>query len=625
MITPSVFKIRNYYYDTHDLIGSGGFGVVYKAYKDTDPKTPYALKIIQSKEAKNVEKEIEILNKLRNDKIIKLVDYIITGEGARKTYYKFFEYCEEGSLKSKLKTSSFKIEYEDMEGKKCLVPYLPEEQVIDYLKQIVEGFHYLSKENIIHRDLKPSNILFKNSKVKIIDFDFAEYIDHKETPSFRTNAYYTSPEAFVGDSENLSKCDVFSLGIILHELLFGRFPWTPKVKCEYQFFKESKKPIKFPLYPKISLQMKQLIFELLTHDQKKRPNWNEVCMRMDKLGFLSEISTPPLKLSRIKFDISKYYVSTMEDPGGENKNDGKKTRMNELGGTPIKKSRRKVDMSKYYELASEDSDDLSKNYVSTIEDSSGENKNEDKKMRKNELVGTPIKTSRTKVDISKYYKLAREDSDGENKNETNPKMKNRCGLDEKTTLESINVELKFANFFGCDFDMLFGPNKIFLLKDQNLLNLLRDQILDCLDRFAKNFYSDAKKKLKNLKKANPDLDELQTLEKKIKDHEFYSVEDVNDQPNYKEFRRYLKRFLKAHKFFFLKDNEKNLISGGYNLVFYKLFCICLRMVKAHQPFEIFAENEEDLLPQMFDDLLQTYDNMKLDDFLKEIRESLKIK
>ena len=49
------------------------------------------------------------------------------------------------------------------------------------------------------------------------------------------------------------------------------------------------------------------------------------------------------------------------------------------------------------------------------------------------------------------------------------------------------------------------------------------------------------------------------------------------------------------------------------------------MAKAHQPFEIFAENEEDLLSNTLDDLLQTYDNMKLDDLLKEIRQCFKIK
>ena len=344
----------------------------------------------------------------------------------------------------------------------------------------------MSKENIIHRNLKPSNILFdKSGGLKLIDFEFAKYIDHKETPSVGSYGY-KSPEVFVGDYKNLSKCDVWSLGIMMYQLLYGSFPWTPEIKCDYQFYEESKKALKFPKYPKVSLRMKQLIFELLTHDQKKRPNWNEVIMRMNKLGFLREVT--PLKLSRTKVDISKYYVSTMEDSGGENKN-------------------------------------------------------EDKKFSKNELVGTPKKKSRTKVDLSKYYELTTEDSDGENKNETNPKMKNRCGFDERTTFESINVELNLANFFG-NCVSFFEQNTSFLLKDQNSL---RKEILDYLDRFAKNFYSNAKKKLKSLKKVNPDLDELKTLEKKIKNNEFYSVEEeINDQPNYEEFRLHLKKFLKAH-------------------------------------------------------------------------------
>ena len=124
--------------------------------------------------------------------------------------------------------------------------------------------------------------------------------------------------------------------------------------------------------------------------------------------------------------------------------------------------------------------------------------------------------------------------------------------------------------------------------------------MDFLNRIAINFVFDAKKDFQDLKKITPDLDELQILQKTIDDHEFNVAQENKDPPNYRELRHLLKRFLKAHKFIFLKENENFLLYGDQSLLFYKLFCFFFRIIKTHQPFEIFAEKEEDLISQIFD-------------------------
>lgn len=535
---PTVVKIQNYYYDKRDKIGSGGYACVYKAFKDSDPTTPYALKIIdisskpnQEKLILNIEREIKLLTNIKNENVIKLLDYFVVGEGTKKIYFLFFEFGNEGSLETRLKTSPLEIQYEEKQNVKCSVSYLQEEEVIKIMRQIANGFKYLSGEGIIHRDLKPSNIVFKNSIAKIIDLDFSKYIDYKDTPAIGTYGY-KSPEVFIGEYEHLAKCDIWSFGIMIFELLFGRFPWIPQSKCDFQFLEVSRNHIKFPKFPAVSFQMKKLLREILVFDYNRRLDWNGVCQRMDELGLGS----------------------------GEE----------ELGTPKALKKKSKVDMTKYYSSVSEES---------KIEEFIPKNENKE----------------------AKNFE------------------------DDKKRIESIKIKLKFASFFGtCYFNMIFNIEQktIFLSKNQNDL---KNEILDFLNRIAINFVIDAKKDFKDLKKVTPDIDELQNLQKKINDHEFNIAQENDDPPNYRQFRHLLKKFLKIHKFIFLKENENFLLYGDQSLLFYKLFCFLLRIVNTHQAFEIFAEKEEDLISQNVDDLLLKYEYMKLDNFIKEIREGLRIK
>jgi len=81
---------------------------------------------------------------------------------------------------------------------------------------------------ILHRDIKPENILISGDKIKIIDFGWSNQND-----DFR-NTYcgtpdYLSPEMIMGTGHN-EKLDIWTLGILMYELLNGKPPFTPKVK-----------------------------------------------------------------------------------------------------------------------------------------------------------------------------------------------------------------------------------------------------------------------------------------------------------------------------------------------------------------------------------------------------------
>jgi serine/threonine protein kinase len=95
------------------------------------------------------------------------------------------------------------------------------------LKDIIDGFKYLSSLGITHRDLKPANILLKNGRCKIGDFGFAKNLQYGENTimsSIVGTPLYMSPQILnrVGYT---TKSDLWSVGLIYYEMLHGFTPW----------------------------------------------------------------------------------------------------------------------------------------------------------------------------------------------------------------------------------------------------------------------------------------------------------------------------------------------------------------------------------------------------------------
>lgn len=80
---------------------------------------------------------------------------------------------------------------------------------------------------IIHRDIKPANILIKQGVFKIADFGFARQVDNNNDlmMSIAGTPFYMAPQVLLHEPYS-SKCDVWSLGMIAYELLFGKLPFT---------------------------------------------------------------------------------------------------------------------------------------------------------------------------------------------------------------------------------------------------------------------------------------------------------------------------------------------------------------------------------------------------------------
>lgn len=98
------------------------------------------------------------MKKMEHPNIVRLLDVYQTSNNL----YLVTEYCEEGDLRTHIKKNR----------------KLAEKDALLFLKDIVSGFAYLTKQGVIHRDLKPANILLSKGRCKISDFGFAKNLDN---------------------------------------------------------------------------------------------------------------------------------------------------------------------------------------------------------------------------------------------------------------------------------------------------------------------------------------------------------------------------------------------------------------------------------------------------------------
>ena len=194
-------------------IGEGGMANVYLAH-DTILDRDVAVKILRGdladdeKFVRRFQREAIAASSLSHPNIVEMYD---VGEDNGK-YYIVMEYVEGKTLKSLIKKRGALT--------------LPE--VIDIMQQLTSAISCAHDSNIIHRDIKPQNVLIKEDGiVKITDFGIAMALNSNEltqTNSVMGSVHYLPPEQANGKGATL-KSDIYSLGIVMFELLTGKLPF----------------------------------------------------------------------------------------------------------------------------------------------------------------------------------------------------------------------------------------------------------------------------------------------------------------------------------------------------------------------------------------------------------------
>ncbi|CAK94087.1 unnamed protein product (macronuclear) [Paramecium tetraurelia] len=255
------------YVVVNKTLGQGAYGIVYRGFYQEDETKQVAVKTIKiatisdtPKMIELIKREIAILQKINHPNIVRLYDVARTNN----YLYMFLEYCADGDLKDYMAKKEEKR--------------LSELEAVIFIKHIVEGFKRLYKQKIIHRDIKPANILLHQGVAKITDFGFARVMDSEmNDPAYLSrlgSPLYMAPQILEGQPFS-AKCDVWSVGVMFYELLYGRTPWS--AENAYSLLENIKKQsLKFPPKPVRSQKIKELITLMLRVQEKDRISWEGV-------------------------------------------------------------------------------------------------------------------------------------------------------------------------------------------------------------------------------------------------------------------------------------------------------------------------------------------------------------
>jgi len=256
LTTGSTFAGR---YQIIEELGKGGMGNVYKVH-DTKIKEKIALKLIKpeiAKDKKTIERfsnELRLARKIRHKNICQMFDL---GE-EQGTHFITMEFVPGQDLKGLIRQSG----------------QLAVGTTINIAKQICEGLTEAHKLEVVHRDLKPSNIMIdKEGDVRIMDFGIARSLEAKGITGAGVmigTPEYMSPEQVEG-KETDQRSDIYSLGVILYEMVTGRVPF----EGDTPFTIGVKQKSEIPRPPKeineqIPDDLNHVILKCLEKDQEKR-------------------------------------------------------------------------------------------------------------------------------------------------------------------------------------------------------------------------------------------------------------------------------------------------------------------------------------------------------------------
>ena len=256
-------QIINERYEIIKSIGEGGMANVYLA-QDKILNRKVAIKVLRGdlandeKFIRRFQREAIAASSLSHKAVVEMYD---VGED-NGIYYIVMEYVEGKTLKQLLKKRG-----------SLTIP-----EVIDIMLQLTDGIAHAHDSYIIHRDLKPQNIMISDDgAIKITDFGIAMALNgtqFTQTNSVMGSVHYLPPEQASGKGSS-TKSDIYSMGILMYELLTGKLPFRGDNAVEIAL-KHMKDPI--PSIRKINPDIPQSVENVIIKATAKNPNnrYNDV-------------------------------------------------------------------------------------------------------------------------------------------------------------------------------------------------------------------------------------------------------------------------------------------------------------------------------------------------------------
>ena len=203
-------------YQYQDKIGEGGMATVYKGLQRSLNR-PVAIKVLSATLSDNpsvikrFKRESLIIARLNHPNIIHVIDKGTTSKG-RPVFV--MEFVEGTNLADAIRDGRYSFN-----------------ERVDIAVQLCKGVAYAHKLDVIHRDIKPANVIVDNEGfARLLDFGIASFFQaegddkHEETRLIMGTEAYMAPEQHRGISETTTLSDIYSLGVVMHELFTGQLP-----------------------------------------------------------------------------------------------------------------------------------------------------------------------------------------------------------------------------------------------------------------------------------------------------------------------------------------------------------------------------------------------------------------
>ena len=284
------------HYKILEKLGQGGMGVVYLA-EDLNLERKVAIKFLPQQIATNAQDkerfkiEAKAAAKLNHPNIATI--YSIEESGDQ--IFISMEYIKGVELSEKIQAGS-----------------IPIDEAIKIATQIADGLEAAHKEGIIHRDIKTSNIMITDSGVvKIMDFGLAKVKGTSKLTQMGTTlgtVAYMSPEQSRGDKVD-SRADIWSLGVVLYEILTGKFPFRGDYDQAiiYSILNEEPQPA-----DEMDARIQQIINKSLKKSPDERyQSAGEMEEELRKIGESGEVKKTKTKKSKLPWIVAAVAVAVI--------------------------------------------------------------------------------------------------------------------------------------------------------------------------------------------------------------------------------------------------------------------------------------------------------------------------
>jgi serine/threonine protein kinase len=253
-------------YRIDSLIGFGGMGSVYRVTRlligdEVAMKILHTERVADPRVGERFRREAQAAARLKHPNAVSIYDFGITSDGLQ---YLVMELLEGLSLRQIIK----------QEG-----PLSPS-VAAEITTQVCAALDEAHQRHIVHRDIKPDNIIINSTtaglRVKVLDFGIAKLRDDvashlTQTGSVMGTPHYMSPEQCLGEELD-SRADIYSMGIVLYEMLCGRVPFSSPVSTAVVVQHVNQPPQSLrTINTGISPQVEAVVFHALEKQRDARP------------------------------------------------------------------------------------------------------------------------------------------------------------------------------------------------------------------------------------------------------------------------------------------------------------------------------------------------------------------